>query len=218
MNSEVHIPTSPKRVKVYELCKDEWTDKGTGYCSGEIINNSDPFIVVRNEDNRNEILLKEYIKGEIHFQKQQETLIVWSLPDKNDMALSFQEPDGCSIVCDFLVFVQKSLAQQISIVVVTSTEEGELSEMIAGPINFPPEPHVGNLADVYEAITHLVVYQFSRESLCAFLIGTDFVKKLVAIFDHAESSHNLSELHNLCRIIKILCMYNIFIFLYLLTN
>lgn len=216
MSTPVHIPTPSNRVKVYELCKDEWTDKGTGYCSGQFVNdNKDPVLIVRNENNRNEILLLEYIRGEIQFQKQQETLIVWSEPDKNDMALSFQEPEGCSIVCDYLVYVQKTVAKQITIMAVMSTDDGEMTEIIAGPLNYPPDPSLDNLKDIISSINQLNTYPFSRESLFAFISETDFVKNLVRVFEQAEKLHMITELHLLCQIVKLLCMFLLF---YLFTS
>lgn len=204
MNMSINIPTTPRRVKVYELCKDEWTDKGTGFCSGELINEQ-AYIVVRNEDNRSEILLKKFITGEIQFHKQQETLIVWSETDKNDMALSFQEADGCSLVCDYLVFVQRYVAKKISITVVTTTEEGDYSELIAGPLNYPPSPSLDNLYEVFESFSQLMSIQFARESICLFLTETDYAHQLVEVFNKAEELESLNDLHLICRIFRLLC-------------
>lgn len=204
MSISIPPPTAPRRVKVYELCRDEWTDRGTGYCSGEFSNNQ-PYVVVRNEENKSEILLKMLISGEIQFHKQQETLIVWSEVDKNDMALSFQEADGCSIVCDYLVFVQRYFAKKISIMVVTTTEEGDISELIAGPLIYPPSPTLENLEDVVESLSQLMAYQFARESVCLFITETDYIHQLVEVFNKAEQLENLNDLHNVCRVMKLLC-------------
>lgn len=204
MNLNINIPTTPKRVKVYELCKDEWTDKGTGFCSGEL-HDEQAYIVVRNEDNRSEILLKMHVAGEIQFHRQQETLIVWSEVDKNDMALSFQEADGCSLVCDYLVCIQRHVAKRISILVVTTTEEGDFSELIAGPLVYPPSPSSENLADVVESLSQLMAYQFARESVCSFITETEYIHQVVEVFNKAEKLKNLPSLHNICRVMKLLC-------------
>lgn len=211
MSLNINIPTPPRRVKVYELCNDEWTDKGTGFCSGEVTNER-AYITVRNEDNRNEILLRMHVAGEIQYHKQQETLIVWSEVGKNDMALSFQEADGCSIVCDYLVFVQRNFATKISIMVVTTTEEGDFSELIAGPLIYPPSPTCDNLEDVVEALSQLMAYQFARESVCLFITETDYAHQLVQVFNKAEELERLSDLHKLCRVMKLLCEYQSFYF------
>lgn len=202
--SNITVPTAPRRVKVYELCKDEWTDKGTGFCSGEVLNEQ-PYVVVRNEENLTEILLKMHILGEIQFHKQQETLIVWSEADKNDMALSFQEAEGCTIICDYLVFVQRYFAKKISIMVVTSTEEGEYSEMIAGPVSYPPAPTCGAMEEVVESLGQLMSFNFARESVCSFITETDYVHQLVEVFNKAEKEQRLTDLHNICRVMRLLC-------------
>lgn len=31
-------PTTPRRVKVYELRNNDWFDRGTGYCTGQLVN------------------------------------------------------------------------------------------------------------------------------------------------------------------------------------
>lgn len=202
------LPTPQQRVKVYEMCRDEWTDKGTGLCSGDVLDDGSgslcAWLLVRSEENRSVVLLKAAVQGSIRFQKQQETLLVWSEPGRNDMALSFQDPEGCTCVCTFLVQAQKSVARDISVVVVTSTDEGDMSEVIAGPVEFPPEPTVDNLPEVLELLTTLVAFQFSRESLCAFLIGTDFIPALARVFTLSEKNRLIVQLHNLFRIVKLL--------------
>lgn len=30
-------PTTPRRVKVYELRNNDWFDRGTGYCTGQLV-------------------------------------------------------------------------------------------------------------------------------------------------------------------------------------
>jgi hypothetical protein len=102
-----------KRVKVYELRDNDWFDRGTGFCSTTLIETPDQAedpdskeaqLLVHSEDEPDRLLLETTVtKGET-FHKQQETLIVWteSSPDGptggTDMALSFQEPDGCASI------------------------------------------------------------------------------------------------------------------------
>lgn len=37
MAQEVQPPSDPKRVKVYELRDNDWFDRGTGFCTGQIL-------------------------------------------------------------------------------------------------------------------------------------------------------------------------------------
>lgn len=210
---KVRIPTPPKRVKLYELCKDEWSDKGTGFCSGELIN-EEPYIIVVNEENRHEILLRKLIAGKIQFHKQQETLIVWTEADNNDMALSFQEADGCSLVCDFLIHVQRSFAEKISVSVVTQTEEGDFTELIAGPLNYPPPPSFEALPEIVRCFSDLHHIHFARESFSTFLTETDYIHNLIGVFNKAEERQSLPELHNIYKIVKFMCEYFYVCFLF----
>ncbi|CAB5395087.1 unnamed protein product [Rhizophagus irregularis] len=87
-----------RRVKVYQLNKDsEWVDKGTGFCS--CLRNrakDDALIIVRSEEDSSSILLESRVLRDIDYQKQQDTLIVWTEPNGSDLALSFQEAEGCT--------------------------------------------------------------------------------------------------------------------------
>lgn len=57
----------------------------------------EPRVLVDSEDEPLRTLLETRICKEDGFQKQQETLIVWTEPQTGiDMALSFQEADGCA--------------------------------------------------------------------------------------------------------------------------
>jgi protein phosphatase-4 regulatory subunit 3 len=116
---------SRRRVKFYVLNDmRQWDDKGTGYVSW-VVNDKQRCvsIVVKSEvDGKlsllllfitqtileinlliyyifyyktGSILLDSKILVSIVYQKQQDTLIVWSDMDKRDMALSFQERVGC---------------------------------------------------------------------------------------------------------------------------
>lgn len=51
-------------------------------------------LVVRAEVN-GDVLLESKIQSDTAYQKQQETLIVWSETESSDLALSFQEKTGC---------------------------------------------------------------------------------------------------------------------------
>ena len=53
-------------------------------------------IVVLSEDDQTRQLLETRISKDDGYQKQQDTLIVWTEQNGTDMALSFQEPEGCA--------------------------------------------------------------------------------------------------------------------------
>lgn len=98
-----------RRVKVYELRGGVWTDLGTGFCHGYYDSALDQaYIVVRSEESEQQLILETRViaHGDVYNQ-QQTTLIVWHEPDGSDYALSFEDPDGCQQVWDFIGDVKR---------------------------------------------------------------------------------------------------------------
>ncbi|PVH67687.1 hypothetical protein DL98DRAFT_555064 [Cadophora sp. DSE1049] len=99
-----NLPNDKKRVKVYELRNNDWLDRGTGFCTAAFIFNEasrqyEPRVLVQSEDQPDRMLLETRICKEDGFQKQQDTLIVWTEPTNGvDMCLSFQESEGCAAI------------------------------------------------------------------------------------------------------------------------
>jgi len=106
-------PVQKNRVKVYELRDNDWFDLGTGFCSVSVVSNGNLLsetIAVVAEDAPQRLLLKTTIGNRHGFQPQQDTLIVWTDPvTGNDMALSFQDAEGCTAIWSFVRRVQHNL-------------------------------------------------------------------------------------------------------------
>jgi hypothetical protein len=105
------IPTLPDvdvntlaglRCKVYERRNDDWHDRGTGRCVCTVEGTYTPRVLVRSEDNPSFRLIDLRPTTDHGFNKQQDTLLVWKELDGTDMALSFQEPEGCDDCWIFL--------------------------------------------------------------------------------------------------------------------
>ena len=85
-----------RRVKLYILNEDrQWDDKGTGYVSSTFLEHLKGLSLLVKAESDGSTLLESRIQPDIAYQKQQETLIVWSQDDNFDLALSFQEKAGC---------------------------------------------------------------------------------------------------------------------------
>lgn len=201
---------TPKRVKIYHLQNEVWVDQGTGFCTGIVDDQDRAFLVVENEEPPLNTLLRSHIQGSTQYQKQQDTLILWTNEDGIDVALSFQEPEGCALVCDFLVHVQRHVEPQISLVAVLGDDSGA-SEVICGPIEYPPNPSM-NTSILSQIATILQVNLVSMEGcseISKFLVlNRLFVPDLVAVFEQLEKEKNLANLHRCCTIIKTLILYN----------
>lgn len=209
---------TPRRVKVYLLQGEDWLDNGTGYCLGEVdTDTKKPCFVVRNELDSQEVILKSFLEGSIQYQRQQETLIVWTDLSGKDLALSFQENEGCADLCDFIVRAQQeNLSPLISLYYVLSTLQDsasdgprEITELVTGPISFPPDdPTKEAMEDIVEVVNQGSNSQYTRSSILKFFVETKYLQKMLALFKEAEDLQDPTTLHFLSDIIKILLVYN----------
>lgn len=212
---------SPRRVKVYLLQGDDWLDNGTGYCMGKVDSETHkPYFIVRNELDSEDVILQSYLEGCIQYQRQQETLIVWSDSSGKDLALSFQENEGCADLCDFIVKVQQeNLSPMISLYYVitsqvhdgSSSTEGtrEVTELIAGPITYPPaRPVCEDLAKMLDIFVQGSNSIYSRFKILSFVVENKYLIRLYELFLECEKQRDLEGLHSLNDIVKQLLVYN----------
>lgn len=206
-----------RRVKVYYLLGEDWLDNGTGYCMGEVDSDSKkPYFVVRNELDSENVILKSFLEGAIQYQRQQETLIVWTDLSGKDLALSFQENEGCADLCEFIVKVQQeNLSPMISLYYVLTTMQNstegprEITELIAGPITYPAEnPTPENLIEILETMNQGSNSNYTRNKILEFILKQDYLAKLFETFDAAEENKDLESLHLLSDIVKVILLYN----------
>ncbi|RCK55573.1 Serine/threonine-protein phosphatase 4 regulatory subunit 3 [Candida viswanathii] len=204
---------TPRRVKVYLLNGDDWIDNGTGFCVGEIDKETkSPYFLVRNEQDTESIILKSFLKGSIQYQRQQETLIVWTDSDGSDLALSFQETEGCADLCDFIIRVQQGhFSPGISLYyVMPNVNEGDdVTELITGPIRYPPdEPEASNIGVVLETVNQGANAQFTRTNILEYIVEKGYFMKLVKVFEQAEKKKDAEALYCISDVIKSLFLYN----------
>ncbi|KAK7681315.1 hypothetical protein QCA50_015703 [Cerrena zonata] len=189
----------PRRVKVYLLQGEDWLDNGTGYCTGEFSEDTHkPYFFVRSELHPQEVILKSYLEGSIQYQRQQETLIVWTDLSGKDLALSFQETEGCADLCEFIIKVQQQgFSSDISLYYVISNASisdndgnnggvNEITELITGPINIPEDPTIDNLESIIDVISQGSNSQYTRSCILKFIIEKQDVS-LVNSIDNDNS-------------------------------
>ncbi|KAJ5576004.1 hypothetical protein N7535_002930 [Penicillium sp. DV-2018c] len=201
MALEVQPPDGRKRVKVYELRNNDWFDRGTGFCTGQICED-EPRIFVESEDLPNRRLLETRITKDDGYQKQQETLIVWTEPNGTDMALSFQEAEGCAVIWDFVNTVQQHLLSIASVDDALSDDLDHYQSIVL------PAPELGNLAEIEQIVRAASMTQVGRDALCKFIIRDEYIAKLVPLVEMAEDLESLIDLHRLCNIMKSLILLN----------
>ncbi|KAL3232405.1 Serine/threonine-protein phosphatase 4 regulatory subunit 3 [Nakaseomyces bracarensis] len=211
--------TESKRVKVYVLENNEWKDTGTGYCRGEVMEETGAdvrktaFLLVTNENEPHEVLLRSKLEGNIEYQRQEETLIVWKDADGKDIALSFEESLGCDTLCEFLVSVQRTIEPNISLVAVKSVDNGmgSIHEIITGPVALPsidPIQTTTSLLDALKILNDNTSFEYLKTETVEFVLKHDYVNILINHFHKAELDEIPRDLFLLSNILKTLILYN----------
>lgn len=195
------VTSDKKRVKVYELRDNDWFDRGTGFCTGSI-QNEEPRIFVESEEQPDKVLLETRIIKDDIYQKQQDTLIVWTEPNGVDMALSFQEAEGCAAIWDFVHQVQ----QQLLAMADDGLSDDALDNMTTVFTLNPPT--LDNLEEIEQNIRSASISQAGREALAKFLVKEEYLLKLIKLVEIAEDLEDLGDLHRLCNIMKALILMN----------
>lgn len=99
-----------RRVKLYALNADrQWDDRGTGHVSSCYVERLKGTSLLVRAESDGTLLLESKIQPDTAYQKQQDTLIVWSEGDNFDLALSFQEKAGCDEIWEKICQVNKSI-------------------------------------------------------------------------------------------------------------
>ncbi|CDU24430.1 related to PSY2-subunit of protein phosphatase PP4 complex [Sporisorium scitamineum] len=198
------------------------------------------FVVVVSENlESEEILLASKVVKEEVYQRQQDTLVVWTEPTGVDMALSFQEAEGCTEVWEFLTEVQKhfmGLAEEAltdsppttpnphsptGVLGMSASGSGlEPLLNIMGDYKGLPEPSLANLEKIDTMLKDTTARgPMMREKLTTWLMEAHYIRKLVPFFHTVEELEALSSLHMLCTIMQtILLLNDSFLFEYILQD
>ncbi|KAL8996008.1 MAG: hypothetical protein Q9169_004389 [Polycauliona sp. 2 TL-2023] len=196
-------PNDKKRVKVYELRQNDWFDRGTGFCTGRVLGDESK-IYVESEDQPERTLLETRITKDDGYQKQQDTLIVWTESTGTDMALSFQEAEGCAAIWEFVSHVQQNLMAMAG---PDDALSDDAMENFSNPLALP-RPELSNLDDIASLMRTVIATPQGRDSLSKLIISEDYIRKLVPIVTMAEDLESLDDLHHLCNIMKMLVLLN----------
>jgi protein phosphatase-4 regulatory subunit 3 len=208
----------------------------------------EPRVVVESEDQPNRRLLETKIVKDDGFQKQQgtfdpiqsavaplshdlsltslaETLIVWT-DNGVDMALSFQEAEGCAAIwyVDFgpgnilNISPSNGLLLRKFIDSVQQTFQGgmagpddslsdDLTMEMTPSIQLPPAD-LASLPELDMAIRNLSQSPAGRDALAKTIMAEDYISKLIPLVEMAEDLESLPDLHRLCNIMKTVLLLN----------
>ncbi|KAG0054269.1 Platinum sensitivity protein [Gryganskiella cystojenkinii] len=198
-------PNVKMRVKVYKLSTgNQWIDQGTGHCSCEFnVDKSEGTLIVHSEDDEDVVLLSSRIRvGEELYQRQQETLIVWSEEEGVDLALSFQEAEGCGEIWDNISEVQQHYAEDLF------SDPSDANGAGGGEYITLPDPDISNLEEIYIIVRAALIGLNEKEKLAGFIIMDNYIDKLLPVLETCEDLDSISDLHHLHGIITGIILLN----------
>ncbi|PKI82928.1 Platinum sensitivity protein [Malassezia vespertilionis] len=176
-------------------------------------------LVVRASLDTDDFILCSPVAEEDVYQRQQDTLVVWTEPDGTDLALSFQELEGCNEVWEFLSEVQHHflLNGEVSFSAWSDKSKSALDPEFSGELDDAPSrapfalplPELDNLGYIDAALRDACMHSvLTREKAIEWVLSTDYIRKLIPKFDAAEHGEDLAALHRLYNIMRTLVTVN----------
>uniref|UniRef100_A0A674N0F6 Serine/threonine-protein phosphatase 4 regulatory subunit 3 n=1 Tax=Takifugu rubripes TaxID=31033 RepID=A0A674N0F6_TAKRU len=196
-------------VKVYTLNEDrQWDDRGTGHVSSGYVDRLKGTSLLVRAESDGSLLLESKINPNTAYQKQQDTLIVWSEAENYDLALSFQEKAGCDEIWEKICQVQgKDPSVDITQDVVDESEDERLDEMSSPGLELPP-CELNRLEDLAELVASSLPSPLRREKLALAVENEGYIRKLLDLFHVCEDLENREGLHHIYEIIKGIFLLN----------
>ncbi|KAH7666621.1 protein phosphatase 4 regulatory subunit 3 protein [Dioscorea alata] len=214
---------SMQRVKVYQLKNDgKWDDKGTGHVSVDYLERSEDLgLIVIDEEDHNTLISHRISSDEI-YRKQEDTIISWRDPELSaEVALSFQEPTGCSYIWDHICGVQRNLhfntlsnlevgprpTMESFDSVGRSHSNDESFHAVNSELQELPSVELSTLPLILKTLLECGVTDPLRVA-DLILQDLEFFPKLVDLFRMCEDSENMDGLHMIFRLVKAIILLN----------
>ncbi|CAK9138918.1 unnamed protein product [Ilex paraguariensis] len=186
---------SMQRVKVYQLNEDgKWDDQGTGHVTVDYLEKSEELGLFVIDEDDNETLLLHRISSDDIYRKQEDTIISWRDPEyATELALSFQETNGCSYIWENICRVQRNMHFSTPTNETYHSVNSELRELPAVELSTLPlilkTVAEGGIADQL-LVTELILHD------------QDFFRKLMDLFGICEDLENMDGLHTIFKIVR----------------
>ncbi|KAF0288417.1 Serine/threonine-protein phosphatase 4 regulatory subunit 3 [Amphibalanus amphitrite] len=208
-----------RRVKLYALnAERQWDDRGTGHVTSSYVEKLQGVSLLVKAEADGSVLLESKIQPETIYQKQQETLIVWSEGDNFDLALSFQERAGCDEIWEKICQVQgRDPSVEITHEAVEESEDERFDDMSdTVPSIELPAAEMARLEEISEVtnrvpdrlrrlwallINSCLHSAIKREKLTLAVEADNYIPKLMRMFQMCEDLENTAGLHHLHDII-----------------
>uniref|UniRef100_A0A8C3YVV2 Protein phosphatase 4 regulatory subunit 3C n=1 Tax=Catagonus wagneri TaxID=51154 RepID=A0A8C3YVV2_9CETA len=208
---EVAMADKRRSVKVYALNDDQrWDDLGRGHVSSTYVERLQGIALLVHSESNGTLILESKINPNTPYQKQQETLIVWTEAENHGMAISFQDAASCHEIWKAICQVQgKDPSVEITQDLLDESEEEQFED---SPEIFElldlPNCELGQLAQIAEVVTSALTSSICKERLALVLENEDYVKKLLQLFHTCEDLEDTEGLYHLHEIVKGILLLN----------
>ncbi|KAL9325617.1 hypothetical protein ACSQ67_006262 [Phaseolus vulgaris] len=190
-----------QRVKVYRLNDEgKWDDQGTGHVTVDYLERSEELGLFVYDEDDNETILLHRISSDDIYRKQEDTIISWRDPEyATELALSFQEPSGCSYIWDHICNVQRNMH--------FNTLNSEPFHSVNSEPRELPAVELSTLPLILKTV---VDTGFADQLRLTELILSDqeFFQKLMEVFRMCEDLENIDGLHMIFKIVKGIVLLN----------
>ncbi|XP_027332982.1 serine/threonine-protein phosphatase 4 regulatory subunit 3-like isoform X2 [Abrus precatorius] len=193
---------SMQRVKVYRLNDGgKWDDQGTGHVAIDYLERSEELgLFVYDEEDNETILLHCINSADIYRKQEGNTIISWRDPEyATELALSFQEPTGCSYIWDHICNVQRNMH--------FNTLNTEPFHSVNGDLRELPAVELSTLPLILKTVVDSGITDQLR--LTELLLSDqEFFLKLMEVFRVCEDLENMDGLHMIFKIVKGIILLN----------
>ncbi|TPX56528.1 hypothetical protein PhCBS80983_g04494 [Powellomyces hirtus] len=199
-------------VKVFILDNEgKWSDQGTGHADCVYVEKKESWCLVVRSDQDSSVLLNSTIRNDVRYVRQQETLLVWTECTGEDLALSFQDVDGCQSLWQELENMRLRLAADKHDIdqLPEYTNASAAAEEFMGTKEFDlPNPELGNLKHLERVICQASKSYNGKDALNKALERSDFLANLLPLFEQSEDLEDMESLFAISSIIRSIIFLN----------
>ncbi|KAF7488386.1 Serine/threonine-protein phosphatase 4 regulatory subunit 3 [Sarcoptes scabiei] len=174
-----------------------WDDRGTGHVSSSYIDRLNGMSLLVKAETDGSTLLESKIMADTAYQKQQDTLIVWSEGENYDLALSFQERIGCEEIWAKICQVQ---GKDPSVDITQDLIEDEDNEL--------PPVEINRLDELISILNSCLTMATKKDIITLALENDNYILKLLELFRQLEDQKDIVNLQKIYEIFKSIFLFN----------
>lgn len=190
-------------AKLYALNENnQWDYLGSGNVTSVPSESQGMFLVVRSESSGS-LVLETEVLPDTPYQKQKDTLIVWSEDENHGMALSFRDSESCQETWEAICRVQgKDPTVNVTQDLLDYLEEDINETLETDDLDELPNCELSKLKQIANLVTSAFNSPILRRRLGLVLENESYIKKLLQLLHTCENVGYTEGLYHLNTIIK----------------